>query len=71
MTLEELLEKHGIDSSEWQGVGGQAVTPTVLKEQQQGLIKLRGLLEGKVDADQKMVVLLRERLMRMKHGGGS
>lgn len=71
MTLEDLFEKHGIDPTQWRQAGGQSVEPTLIKKQRQALEQVRDLLEEKVVADKKMVLVLRERLMRAKHGGGA
>jgi hypothetical protein len=71
MTLEELFEKHGVDPTQWRQVGGRSVEPTLIKQQRKALETIRDLLEEKVAADKRMVLLLRERRMRAKHGGGS
>ena len=70
MTYEELLKKHGVDPSQWQEVGGGAVETTLLKKQREGIEKVRDMLEEKVVEDKRLAAILRERLLRMKHGGG-
>ena len=54
----------------WGPVGGTPQSPQFLRQQADNLIKLREMLEGVVAKKQAEVEILREKLIRLKHGGG-
>jgi hypothetical protein len=58
-------------NKQWQDVGGGQVQPKIVQEQRDALIRLRNILQGVVDREAKNVAKLREKLHRMKHGGGA
>jgi hypothetical protein len=74
MTEDEILKKLkelGIEQGEWKETKeGSASGLPILERQKEMLLKIRSLLEDKVEQDQKTVALLREKAKRMKHGGG-
>lgn len=58
-------------SEPWKEVGGQVVTPSIVTQQQQALLKLRALLEQELQKQESNLRVVREQLHRMRHGGGS
>lgn len=72
-TVEEMLaelEKRGIKPGQWTHLeGGKKQTPK-MKEQESILLKLRSLLQAQLDADMVSLDQAREKLERLKHGGG-
>lgn len=57
---------------QWGPMGGHATKPPqFLLDQAGNLTKLRDLLEGMVGQKQLEVQSLQEKLLRLKHGGGS
>ena len=59
------------DDKKWQEVGGETITPKIVKQQRDALLRLKAILEGVVEQNQKKVAVVREQLHRMQHGGGS
>jgi hypothetical protein len=59
------------DKAQWEGIGGRTVRPRIVDEQRDALLRLRGILEGILEKEQKKLKVVQEQLHRMKHGGGS
>jgi hypothetical protein len=72
-TIEELqaeLEKRGIKPGQWSHLtGGKKQTPK-MKEQESILLTLRSLIQAQLDADLVSLDQAREKLNKLKHGGG-
>ena len=72
-TVEELqaeLEKRGIKPGQWSHLaGGKKQTPK-MKEQESILLALRSLIQAQLDTDLVSLDQAREKLDRLKHGGG-
>jgi len=69
---EARLKAAGIDPKSWGEVGGgEPKTPQFALRLAGNLEELKGLLEGAVGAKQGEIRLLEEKLIRLKHGGGS
>jgi len=69
--LQTLLNELGVESGEWQERDSCRVTPELVLRQRQKLERLRELLGGLVEQDQKSLAALKEQLARLQYGGGS
>lgn len=73
--LEEQLREAGIDvDAGWRGSAEPgartAPLPSTLERQRVLLAKVRDILTGQIEADRAKVAELREKLARLRHGGG-
>jgi len=57
--------------SKWQEVGGRVVRPRIVDKERDALPKLKEALEMQVDKLEKSKTEAREKLHRIRHGGGS
>ena len=57
--------------TEWADLEGKTITPPQVVKSREALIRLKRMLEGLLEKDQKEVARLREQLHRRKHGGGA
>lgn len=69
--IQDLLKKMGLDPGQWGDSPERTVKLSAVERQREPLLKLRGLLEGVVEADRKTLLQLREQLNRLQFGGGS
>ena len=73
LTPEELAEKLknlGVDLGSWGEVEEKVVPPVAMGRKAALLLQLQGMLQGIADQDQEQVLVLREKIARLQHGGG-
>jgi hypothetical protein len=70
--IREQMKAAGIDPGKWGEMGGGGPrTPKFALRLAHNLARVRGVLESAVEAKQSEVQSLEEKLLRLKHGGGS
>ena len=72
--IQEVLEKlraAGVETGQWEEQPEKLVTSRLLTGQIGNLQKLKALLEQLVESDRKRIRVMREQMVRLKHGGGS
>ena len=72
--LEEQLRERGGKPGEWDDFGGAhegTPKPKFIRDQVKNLHTLKAVLEQAVGSKEAEVDLLRERLVRLRYGGGS
>lgn len=73
MNLDELrarLDELGIPHDGWGSTGEGPVESPLIGRYKGVLVKMRDMLQGQVDEDNKKVAELYATVQRMKHGGG-
>jgi len=73
LTPEELAERLkglGAKVGSWDDLPGNMASPVGIDRQRDLLVKMRDILQGVVDKDQEEVLRCREKIARLKHGGG-
>ena len=68
--IKEEAKARGVDPGTWTEVPEGDRMPPLVKQQAEALLKLKGLLEGAAGRDRAKVAELKEKLIRIKHGGG-
>ena len=69
--VDEKLKEAGVEPNTWSEAGGGLAVSPFVQPQLESLMRLKGLLEGLANQDQKKLKELRLHLARLQRGGGS